>query len=265
MLLTKPLSLLPKLGGERENSLDDYLARGYPSIEGWLLEPALQLTLALAKIQSARMPAGPVCEIGVWQGRYLSLLSFVSATPMPVVGVDMFTHVADRDVQMSRLFKNINAWCRRPKLVRIIQKNSRDVTADELLKAGGGKFQFVSVDGDHTRVGCLNDLRLASAITAPGGIVAVDSAMNATCPGVIEAVVLHSQEATSTLAPLAIVGNKLFMTQPEHCAAYRQALLEVCQGPSLGQAGRSILDFDAQMQSLQIGVELLGQKILVLP
>ena len=266
MQLTKSaLSFLPKFGGDRENSLDNYLTEGFANIDGWLHEPALQVTLAIGRIQAAQMAPGPVCEIGVWQGRYLALLSFLGKTAQPIIGVDMFTHVPDRDMQIGRLYKNINAFFRRPQSVRIIQKNSRDVSAEELISAGGGKFNFISVDGDHTMPGCLHDLKLATRIAASGGVVAVDDIFNPTCPGVIEAVMRYCIEPTAALAPFAIVGNKLFMTQAGHCESYRQGILNQCAAGELGASSRPILDFEAQMQVLQIGVDFMGQKVLVHP
>ncbi len=250
---------------DRENTLENYLARGYSAIEGWLLDPAVRVTLALAEIQRSCTEPGPVCEIGVWQGRYLALLSFVSAEPRPVIAVDCFTHVPDRDRQIGRLYKNINAWFRRPKLARVVQKNSRDVTADELISLAGGKFQFISVDGDHTMPGCLHDLNLAEKMLAPGGIIAVDDIMNGTCPGVVEAVVRHSIQSSASLAPVALVGNKLFMTQTSYGDRFRKDLLEMCRVGKVGSASQPILDFQAQMETLQIPVQFLGQDVIVHP
>jgi hypothetical protein len=255
----------PATPEKRQNSLENFLAAGYGAIEGWLLEPAVHMTLALADIQRSLVPAGPVCEIGVWQGRYLALLSFVSAELQPVIGVDMFTHVADRDLQISRLYHNINAWFQYPKQVRIVQKDSRLLTSQELLELGKGQFKFISVDGDHTLPGCLHDLRLADQVIAPAGIVAVDDIMNPTCPGVIEAVMRYGSEPGCQLAPFAIVGNKLFMTQPQWCDQFRRSLLDRCTSGAVGPASRPILDFQRQMDSLRIPVRFLGQEILVHP
>jgi hypothetical protein len=251
--------------GDDGNSLDDYLNRGYSAIEGWLLEPAVRATLALAEIQRSFMEPGPVCEIGVWQGRYLALLSFVSAEPRSVIAIDMFTHVPDRDRQIGRLYQNIEAWCRQPRLVRVLQENSKDVRAEDLIRIAGGKIQFFSVDGDHTMPGCLHDLELADKSLAAGGIVAVDDIMNPTCPGVVEAVVRYSLEPLASIAPIALVGNKLFMTQKSYCERYRERLEAMCLAEALGPASRPILDFKAQMESLDIPVQFLGQEILVHP
>ena len=146
-----------------------------------------------------------------------------------------------------------------------MQKNSLNVTADEPIRTGGGKFQFISVDGDHTMPGCLHDMNLAEQMLAPGGIVAVDDIMNPTCPGVVEAVVRHSIESQASLAPVAIVGNKLFMTQNFLLRPLPAVLLEMCRAGKVGPASRPILDFQAQMESLQIPVQFLGQDVFVHP
>jgi hypothetical protein len=47
MLATESATTRSDLGAD-ENSLDNFLTRGYLAIEGWLLEPAVRMTLALA-------------------------------------------------------------------------------------------------------------------------------------------------------------------------------------------------------------------------
>jgi hypothetical protein len=263
--LASPSRAAESTSGDRDNRLEDYLSGGWETVDGWLFEPAVHFTLALAEIQKTFIPPGPVCEIGVWQGRYAALLSFLSPEPQPVIAVDCFTHVPDRELQIRRLHDNIQKWFRRPQLVQVVQKNSREVTAGELIALGGGKFQFISVDGDHTMPGCLYDMRLAEEMLADGGIVAVDDIMNPTCPGVVDAVMRYTLEANTALAPMGIVGNKLFMTQATHCERFRQGILEQCRQGTLKSASRPILDFRAQMEALQIPVRFLDQEVIVHP
>jgi hypothetical protein len=52
-------------------------------MRGWLSMPAVEASLMLAELQRQFMTPGPVCEIGVWEGRYLTLLSFLPAEPQP--------------------------------------------------------------------------------------------------------------------------------------------------------------------------------------
>ena len=69
-----------------ENPISRYLLDGYSTIQGWLMEGARDLTLALGEVQrTAGVAPGPILEIGVWKARYLCLLSFVPAEPTPVI------------------------------------------------------------------------------------------------------------------------------------------------------------------------------------
>ncbi|MFN7977145.1 MAG: class I SAM-dependent methyltransferase [Vicinamibacterales bacterium] len=242
--------------------LSRYLDEGYHRIAGWLHRPAVDVTLALGELQRAAGRLGPVCEIGVWQGRYLTLLSFIGAPDAPIVGIDPFIHVADRDRQIASMLHNLASYAASPERARILERSSTAVTAEELL-AIGGPFQFISVDGDHTMRGCLHDLHLAQQVVAPGGIVAVDDICNMSCPGVVEATVRYGVTPGATLKPFAIVGNKLFMTDQAHCAEYRSALLARARAGALGEASRSIADFSARMESLGVPVEMLDEPVLV--
>lgn len=243
--------------------LDRYLDEGYHRIAGWLHRPAVDVTLALGELQRAAGRLGPVCEIGVWQGRYLALLSFVGAPEAPIVGVDPFIHVSDRDRQIASMRTNLATYAAGPERLHMIERSSTTVPAVELLAAAGGPFQFISVDGDHTMRGCLHDLHLAQQVLAPGGIVAVDDICNMSCPGVVEATVRYGVTPGATLRPFAIVGNKLFMTDQAHCAEYRTALLDQARAGALGDTGRSIADFAARMEALGVPVEMLDEPVLV--
>jgi hypothetical protein len=251
--------------GDGENPLSRYLAEGYHQISGWLHWPAVQATLLLGRIQHEHLAPGPVGEIGVWEGRYLTLLSFLPESPRPVLGIDPFIHGGDRAAQVARVRRNIARYARRPDLVKLLETDSRQVSPAQLLTAAGAPFQFVSVDGDHTAPGCLQDLVLAGDILAPGGIVSVDDMANMTCPGVVEAVVRYCLRSDAKLAPFLSVANKLFMTQPEFCERYRTAVLARATAGGEYDWAKPLLDYDRHMRSLNVPVEFMGQNLLVLP
>lgn len=248
-----------------ENPLSRYLNEGYHRISGWLHWPAVQATLLLGEIQRAHLAPGPVAEIGVWEGRYLTLLSFIPEAPRPVLGIDPFIHGGDRAAQVARARNNVARYARRPDLVQLLEADSRRVSPTQLRAAAGAPFQFVSVDGDHTAPGCLQDLVLAGDILAPGGIVSVDDMANMTCPGVVEAVVRYCLRSDAKLAPFLSVANKLFMTQPEYCERYRAAVLTRAAAGGEYAWARPLLDYDRHMRSLNVPVEFMGQNLLVLP
>ena len=268
-----PHAGVPDVSASTENELEKYLSEGFHAIRGWLYLPAVHATLLLADIQSTLMGPGPVCEIGVWEGRYLTLLSFVPSAPRRVLGIDPFIHAsgtahADAEArrwQVARVRANLAHYARRPALVSLLERDSRQVTAEEIIARLGGRCQFVSVDGDHTAEGCLHDLQLAEAITLPGGIVSVDDIPNMTCPGVIEGVMRHCLEPASILAPFLSVANKLFLTHKDLCETYRQAILARAREGRAGEWGASALAYHEQMQTMRVPVRFLGQDLLVCP
>lgn len=260
----RPGAMAPD-GSPAENPIEQYLQTGYHEIAGWLLPAAVEATRFLAALQATAFPAGPVCEIGVWEGRYLSLLSFLPSTPQRVVGIDPFIHGGDREAQLRRVRANLARYSRRPDLVTLIEKDSKQVLPDEILEATGDLCQFVSVDGDHTAEGALHDLRLVEHVLAPGGIVAVDDVGNMSCPGVIEAVVRYGMDPAAPLAPFLLVANKLFMTQKRHCEGYREAIVAAAASPDADAWGKAILDYRNHMRGLGVPVRLVGEELLVAP
>src|SRR5271163_4670268 len=68
----------------------DFIETKLPAIEGWLEPPAAQLTAFLLREQLSQAIAGPVLEIGVWRGKYLSVMFLCSVGK--VIGVDIFQY-----------------------------------------------------------------------------------------------------------------------------------------------------------------------------
>jgi hypothetical protein len=263
----------PEISPFTQNELSKYLEEGFHAISGWLYMPAVEATLLLADIQSTLMAPAPVCEIGVWEGRYLTLLSFLSATPRRVLGIDPFIHASGtaeasaeaRRAQIGRVRANLARYARRPALVSLLERDSKQVTAEEIIERLGGRCQFMSVDGDHTAEGCLHDLRLAEGVVLRGGIVSVDDIPNMTCPGVIEGVMRHGMDGSSTLAPFLSVANKLFLTHKDFCETYRVAVLQRAREGRAGQWGAATLAYYERMKSMQVPVQFIGQDLLVCP
>jgi hypothetical protein len=132
-----------------------------------------------------------------------------------------------------------------------------------VLEVLGAPCQFVSVDGDHTMEGAMHDLELAEAITAPGGIVALDDIPNFSCPGVTEAIMRHALDEGHALAPFLLVSNKLFLTQKSYCQTYRQEVMARAERSPDGEWGHKVLTHRNRMRSLAVPVRFLGQELLV--
>lgn len=206
---------------EADTRLRNFIASRVEPIPGWLNLEAAHLTHRLLLAQGELGITGPLLEIGVFKGKYLSVLYELSSPLEKVVGVDMFVG-ADDVVQVVRdLRANIARACGNDDRLRIVVEDSMKLTPERLSReAGGSRFRFISVDGGHTREVVYHDLTVAAAVLAGGGIIALDDAFNHTTPGVIEGITEYFFRNRPALAPFAHCYNKLFVTSPGFHARY---------------------------------------------
>ena len=205
--------------------LSEYCAAGQHAIEGWLQDDALLLTLALHRQQRAAGIAGGVVEIGVHHGRFFIALALLCEGAERALAVDVFAdqHLnpdgsgrGDRAVFEA----NLARWGVSGRAV-VRQGDSLALAAPEVRAAlGGAGARLFSVDGGHALRHADNDLRVAAASLAPGGVVLLDDFLHAGWLGVTEAAVLMLHGEAPPLRPIAICGGKLALVAPDDHAAW---------------------------------------------
>jgi len=99
------------------------------------------------------------------------------------------------------------------------------------------RFRLFSIDGGHTVVHVLNDLRLVERVMVPGGVVIVDDFMHPKWPGVTEGLHIYCTDRASRLVPFAYGNNKMYLTTFEHGEAFRAALVD-CSADIVKAAAR---------------------------
>ncbi|MGB3244236.1 MAG: class I SAM-dependent methyltransferase [Sulfitobacter sp.] len=184
---------------------------------GWLNVPASIITLHLLTL----VPFGPVVEIGVFRGKYLSILRAAMGASCRIVGYDIF-HQAQAPLveqEFAKAFGDLGN-------VKLIQADSTRLTAKRLVSDCGEKPVFMSVDGSHEAGPVLSDMKLADAVLHEAGIVAMDDVLNPVALGVNEAVGRFLCESNPALVPFAYVANKLFFCRPDHHKKYLQHTTE---------------------------------------
>jgi SAM-dependent methyltransferase len=199
----------------------EFLAARVEPIPGWLNTEASELTERIVDAQREAGITGPVLEIGVFKGKYLSVLYRLSRAPEAVVGVDLFLGADDVNAVARSVRANIAAACGDASRLRIVVEDSLRLTARRVRdEAGADAFRFISIDGGHTRELVYHDLAVAAEVLMPGGVIALDDAFNHTTPGVIEGITEYFFRNTPALAPFAHCYNKLFVTTPDCHARY---------------------------------------------
>jgi hypothetical protein len=202
----------------------EYLAN-IGSVAGWLIDTTAVLSHALMEHQTAIGVSGNACEIGVHHGRYFIALALGLSTKERGIAIDLF-EAQDQNVDRSgrgdrAMFEQNVARFLDLEDIVAMQGNSLNISGADILAQG--RVRFFSVDGSHTAAATINDIRLAEACLAEGGIVAVDDLFNPAWTGVITALADYIHGAHG-LQPFAFVPNKLFLCRPTDAPGYRDFL-----------------------------------------
>jgi hypothetical protein len=212
--------------------LDRYVQSGHTSVQGWLTETAIELVSQLARSQREHDVRGPACEIGVHHGRLFILLHLLTDASERSVGFDLFDDRQGENVDRSGagskavLLANLaRHGCDQSRIV-LQAANSLELTPEAILERAGGRPRLFSVDGGHTADITANDLRLAAAVLAPGGLLILDDAYNEAWPTVAEGMFRVFFEGQVPLVPVATGGNKtIFTTDAAWARIYRDGVV----------------------------------------
>jgi hypothetical protein len=209
------------------NGLNDYLRQGIHRVDGWCIP---QLWQSLWPLRTA-IGAGPVAEIGVFEGKFfIGLAKTFAANSFDSVAIDVF------DMQQfnldgagvgkeEKLLENCVAHgvekviLRKADSLTLRQKEATEITNQS------GKVKFFSVDGCHEVLHTTRDIEFAMKVVADDGIISVDDYMNPNWPGVIESVAKMYLLREFQFVPLLFTCNKLLLCS----VSYHRDYLRVTQ------------------------------------
>jgi hypothetical protein len=189
-------------------------------IPGWLHRGAAIRTMDMLEFQERSGLKGSLLEIGVYCGKYLSILIRHAGTSQSIVlGVDTFQLIS-----VERVIEHLHpATSSAGTPAKLLQAFSTNCQAGDLLVHLTQRARFISVDGSHERDDVHWDLELAEKIAAPGSIVAVDDFINPHTLGVNEAVHIFFARPRR-FVPWAYVENKLFLSDRQWAPRFSQML-----------------------------------------
>lgn len=202
-----------------------YLSSGLDDVQGWLV-PSTALYLAGLEQAQRGEVAGGICEIGVHRGKSFLAMAIDAPADDAAVAIDVFDlqHL-NEDGTSSRALEdfrdNLRTWGLDER-VEVVQGSSLELEADGFLEAGP-RFRLFSVDGGHGADYVLNDLRIAEATLAPGGVVAADDVFNIHWLGVCTGTFRYFHSG-GTLVPFALIPNKLLLTDAASVEANRDRM-----------------------------------------
>jgi hypothetical protein len=197
--------------------LQSYLG-AFQWIEGWFSYDAALMFMAYNQLISAAGISGDVLEIGVHHGLSAIAIATLRGAGRRLYGVDLFEKLQSENVSGSgrgnhKMFEqNMKSFFGEIDFIELVTSVSGTLRPGDLPRS----FSFCHVDGGHSPGETYADLKLASDILIPGGLLALDDYFNPQFPGVCEGAVEFMLRHQGVLRPVAIGYNKvLFQRSPE--------------------------------------------------
>jgi len=214
-------------------AVDLYLAEGYRAVPGMSSQFAAAITCGLMRIQTSLGITGHAAEIGTFQGRFFIALAHALAPGERALGIDRFDW-PDANV-LDRFEENCRNHGISPEQRITWKADSSEISAEELLHRLGGPGRLFHIDGEHTRAALSQDLELATATLAEGGLIVLDDMLHPGYPTLILAVHEYLQKHPE-MAVLCVIdretltaASKFVLCQQAWFKRYESVLLEEYQ------------------------------------
>ncbi len=213
--------------------INKYIHHGYKKIEGWISNLALRAILKLSHVQCQNNVNGSVCEIGVHHGRSFILLHMLTNSNEMSAAIDLFEMQSDNidksgKGDKEKLIKNLRDNFCELNRIKIITKNSLNISPEYLLEQTGSRIRIFSVDGGHSAEVVYNDLKLAERTICKGGIIILDDFFVSSWPGVSEGACKYLMNEETKLIPFSTFDGKILFTNDKQLKElYIQGLLEM--------------------------------------
>ncbi|PAX09565.1 class I SAM-dependent methyltransferase [Sphingomonas lenta] len=213
---------------QQNAGLRSYAARERKRVQGWLarVDAEIIMTMLLAQVEAEL--GGAVAEIGIHHGKCLIELCLGLRPEERAYGIDIFDaqHMnQDRSGKGDRrmLEANLTRFGVAADRVVIDSRSSQEVKPSDIMDAVG-PVRLFSVDGGHWLEIVRSDLRLAEAVLAPHGVIALDDFLRTEWPDVSAGYFGWFATRERPLVPFAIGFNKLYLCEDRWVSTYAAAL-----------------------------------------
>lgn len=219
--------------------LNAYIKRDHESVKGWLSPPDMVMMACAGLAQQQLSVPGDVCEIGVFNGKSLILLSHLMRDGDRGFGIDYFEGNTREETS-----HNLIRYASHPDSISLHKSNTLDLAPGSLeaLLPGQGSLRYLHVDGGHEYFEVLHDLMLFAPFLRLDGILVLDDYHDREYPGVNLAIehFCGLDRSGQGFVPFMEGLNKLFLCRKDVARHYQTALvgnptinagMRVAQGP----------------------------------
>lgn len=221
----------------------NFVKKSIANIEGWCHEDHVMLIHYLSLMQWSHGVYGLVGEIGVFRGKFASVLAQYTDTENGerFFVCDIFNNTGSThlfynyrgDISMKIFFQNMRKVgftvdnLDLKKQLYVWYGSSNHLSKQVLLQMNLPSARIMSIDGCHDSVCAYNDLNQVACIMHQGGIIIIDDVFNINWSGVAAGIKLFN-EATGDdiLKPLIHHKNKLYLTTADWYHRYMKFITE---------------------------------------
>lgn len=213
-------------------AVEAYLTAGYDRVVGMSSRFAAAICARLLRLQTENGVAGPIAEIGAFEGRFFIALAHALEPGEIALGIDIFEwpNPGVKDRFEANCLKHGIAPERRV----TIKADAGAMSPAELIgHAGGEKLRFIHIDGEHSRAALSKDLALATACLAEGGLIVLDDMLHPGYPTLMVAVQDYLA-ANPDIVPLCIIdretivgATKFVLCQRDWFERYQAVMLTI--------------------------------------
>src|SRR5579872_1866975 len=197
--------------------LQSYLT-AFRRIEGWFVYDAALMFMAYNQLARSAGVVGDTLEIGVYFGLSAIAIAALRGTGRKMYAIDLFEHNESNvsTYGAGRVYRkafedNMQSMFGTTDFLVVIAAASGQLSSENFSRS----FSFCHIDGGHSPEETYSDLKFASDILLPGGLLALDDYFNPQNPGVCEGANAFGRDHKGVLQPVAIGFHKvLFAKSP---------------------------------------------------
>jgi predicted O-methyltransferase YrrM len=200
----------------QQSFLQSYF-QAFHRIEGWFVFDAALMFMAYNQLIAGRGIVGDTLEIGVYYGLSAIAIAALRGPGRRMYAVDLFEELGPNEAYgagksyREKFEQHMREFYGSLDFLTPITAASGRLNSSEFPPA----FSFCHVDGGHSAEETFADMKFASDLLMPGGLLALDDYFNPQHPGVCEGAIDFARSYDHVLQPLAIGYNKvLFQKLP---------------------------------------------------
>jgi hypothetical protein len=202
------------------SAIQEFIDGRHKELEGWFFGPDQLAFFELCALQERLQISGDLCEVGVFKGKSLVLLSLLKRDTERLLGFDLFVEDHLETTQQNLLVFNAE------KNVELYQGLTSDISLDVLNERINNPLRFLHIDAGHEYHEVLEQLAIFTPYLDDHAIIAMDDYQDREFPG-IEAAVLDfaEQDRPRRFVPFFAGGNKMFLCNASTAALFQKSLL----------------------------------------